>query len=217
MTGLLRMANTASPTQISISAAPVGDITVQPTKNLFGGYIDFTDSTGRRFGRIYTTNQTTGEHGISLQLFTPNDTANTSITLLQNNAGQARVVIPTPAAASDTNDAATTAWVRDLMASGGSGYMIESSVNGTSWYQRFSNGWVRQGGYVDNARTITLLRTMANTDYSFIATHTAVRSGGYSVGVSNKTTTSLSIVCGYGDQGGNGTLTGYWVVEGQEA
>lgn len=45
-------------------------------------------------------------------------------------------------------------------------YIVESYVNGTSWYRVYSDGWCEQGGYTKAGTTINLLKPYANTNYS---------------------------------------------------
>ena len=47
-------------------------------------------------------------------------------------------------------------------------YVTETYVNGTSWYRVWSDGWCEQGGKSlgTDARTINLLKTFANTNYT---------------------------------------------------
>lgn len=48
--------------------------------------------------------------------------------------------------------------------------VIETYHNGTDWYRVWSDGWCEQGGYSatsgQSGSQITLLKQMANTDYS---------------------------------------------------
>lgn len=49
--------------------------------------------------------------------------------------------------------------------------IVETYVNGTSWYRVYSDGWCEQGGYVTNSSyssTVSLLQTYANTNYNVI-------------------------------------------------
>lgn len=46
--------------------------------------------------------------------------------------------------------------------------VVETYVNGTSWYRVYSDGWCEQGGYVGSGSaptTVTLLKTMTDTNY----------------------------------------------------
>ena len=54
-------------------------------------------------------------------------------------------------------------------------YIIQTYVNGTSWYRIWSDDYCEQGGRLYNAKdvanTITLLKTMKNTNYSVFIAH----------------------------------------------
>lgn len=50
-------------------------------------------------------------------------------------------------------------------------HIVETYVNGTSWYRVYSDGWCEQGGMqttnlTNNNATVLLLKTMSNTNYS---------------------------------------------------
>lgn len=75
------------------------------------------------------------------------------------------------------------------------GILVESYVNGTSWYRVYSDGWCEQGGSNVSGR-ITLLKAFANTNYIVIA---RMLFGGGDVswdeygGNTNKTTTTFTV------------------------
>lgn len=72
------------------------------------------------------------------------------------------------------------------------GILIESYVNGTSWYRVYSDGWCEQGGYVTGASnfTVTFLKPFVNTNYN--VTWTRWASGSSPYGYNNKATTSCN-------------------------
>jgi hypothetical protein len=47
--------------------------------------------------------------------------------------------------------------------------VIETYTNGTSWYRKWSDGWIEQGGILEgassNPKVVTLLVSMSNTAY----------------------------------------------------
>ena len=51
--------------------------------------------------------------------------------------------------------------------------VVETYVNGTSWYRVYDDGWCEQGGYVamntGTSGTITFLKTFANTNYNVVS------------------------------------------------
>ena len=93
---------------------------------------------------------------------------------------------PTPVADSNTNDIATTAWVR------GKGVLVESWQSGPSWYRKYSDGWIEQGGYSTGFNT-TLNLNIAHTsaDYTVFMTPQSNVTPLTTVYYRNKTTTSF--------------------------
>lgn len=51
-------------------------------------------------------------------------------------------------------------------------YIIDTFNNGTSWYRKWSDNWVEQGGYVSGSATITFLKPFADTNYTSVKTNT---------------------------------------------
>lgn len=55
-----------------------------------------------------------------------------------------------------------------------SAVVVESYVNGTSWYRVWSDGWCEQGNSKETSsaswKTVTLLKPYTNTNYSVTAT-----------------------------------------------
>lgn len=52
-------------------------------------------------------------------------------------------------------------------------YVVESYINGTNWYRLYNDGWLEQGGYIDNNPDytwVTFLKEFANTNYTVQAT-----------------------------------------------
>ena len=73
-------------------------------------------------------------------------------------------------------------------------YIIETYVNGTSWYRVWSDGWIEQGGVTTSGKTgtITLLKTFSNTNYMCNLQELALASA-YWNGVNiTKTTTTIT-------------------------
>ncbi len=98
-------------------------------------------------------------------------------------------------------------------------YITDTYSKDRSWYRKYSNGWVEQGGYVYGARdaTVELLVPMKDTNYTLLTTKSTDSYDGSSVSINtyNKTITSFDI-CAWG-QGGKGyksSATGFWTVFG---
>ena len=77
--------------------------------------------------------------------------------------------------------------------------IVETYQNGSSWYYVRSDGWCEQGGRVTrstNDMTISLLKTMTNTDYSILRSEIGAVKNQYDSVIHNITTTSLKVYCG---------------------
>lgn len=83
-------------------------------------------------------------------------------------------------------------------------YIISSGVNGKSWYKKYSNGWVEQGGEASGyGATITLWQPMKNTSYTVLSgkIYSSYTGSSAVANVCSKTTTSFTL---YGrGQGGS--------------
>ena len=96
------------------------------------------------------------------------------------------------------------------------GILVESYVNGTSWYRKYSDGWCEQGGYngqlIQLCPTITLLVPYRDTNYSVQITTESGNTGTVHIGyntVDQKTTTSFTT--GFGEyQSSSVFFFGYW-------
>lgn len=99
----------------------------------------------------------------------------------------------------------------------GVGVILASYTSGTSWYKKYSNGWVEQGGTFTSLynQAVTLIVPMKDTNYTILTSKTSM--GSAVVIVDTVTTTSFKV---YGrGQGGSGfseNVSGYWYVAGWE-
>jgi hypothetical protein len=86
-----------------------------------------------------------------------------------------------------------------------------TSANNYTWYRKWSDGWVEQGGINTTNETVTYLIPFADTYYNFQATQTAYSANGtpFAGNGYNLTTTTVSIA-NYG-------TTQYWVARGYAA
>lgn len=86
----------------------------------------------------------------------------------------------------------------------GVGVILESYTSDTSWYRKWSDGWIEQGGRVTNATSsgrVTLNKPMKDTNYTIICQEGSTGSfeatdddtGGYdlNIGITDGTTTSF--------------------------
>lgn len=100
----------------------------------------------------------------------------------------------------------------------GVGVILASYTSGTSWYKKYSNGWVEQGGTFTSLynQAVTLIVPMKDTNYTILTSKTNM--GSAAVIVDTATTTSFKV---YGrGQGGSGfgeNVSGYWYVAGMGA
>lgn len=72
--------------------------------------------------------------------------------------------------------------------------VVESYCNGTEWYRLWSDGWIEQGGKAScsgNVRTITLLKSFANTNYKLLTNTREDIGAGYQISIYTRKTTSF--------------------------
>lgn len=77
-------------------------------------------------------------------------------------------------------------------------HIVETYVNGTSWYRVYSDGWIEQGGYTssipnNSTSTISLLKSFSNTNYSVMATVNWTGAYGNHIAVTNKQTSTFQL------------------------
>lgn len=93
--------------------------------------------------------------------------------------------------------------------------ILASYTSGTSWYRKWSDGWVEQGGTFTSLydQAVTLIVPMKDTNYTILTSKTNM---GSAVVIVDKVTTTSFNVLGRG-QGGSGfgeNVSGYWYVAG---
>lgn len=89
----------------------------------------------------------------------------------------------------------------------GVGVILASYTSGTSWYRKWSDGWIEQGGegvasgYPSNAHVNNFVTPFSNTNYTIVCTK--LNSGtSAAIAVGRKTTTTFKMSCQ--GQGGSG-------------
>lgn len=101
--------------------------------------------------------------------------------------------------------------------------IVETYVNGTSWYRVYSDGWCEQGGMVsviaNNANVVvTFLKPMMNTDYTVtIGHHVASNTDAFYYnqgGVTEKTTQTVTLTNRRLQGNGSYTLNIMWQANG---
>ena len=100
-------------------------------------------------------------------------------------------------------------------------FVVESYNNGTEWYKLYKSGWVEQGGLklgtgAASYNTVTLLKQMADNNYTITAMCKFKYAWCCEATDVQKTTTQFSIYTV--DNGGNGySRDFYWEVKGMSA
>ena len=89
--------------------------------------------------------------------------------------------------------------------------------DGSSWYKKYSNGWVEQSGIFTSLynQAVTLIVPMKDTNYTILTSKTNM--GSAVVIVDTVTTTSFKVYGrGQGGSSFNENVSGYWYVAGWE-
>ena len=99
------------------------------------------------------------------------------------------------------------------------GYLVDSYVNGTSWYRIYSDGWCEQGGLAGSTTssakvTVTLLKPFLSNTYSLFGGTQKPETdmGAFCVGFDTKTTTSFQ--AGVADDASRNKGTFTWEAHG---
>lgn len=103
-------------------------------------------------------------------------------TVLDNISGvntgdetQASIISKLGATPADNNLSNLTASAKTNLNAAGIRTVVETSVNGASWYRVWSDGWIEQGGIIaslssSSLRTISFSRAFSNTNYNLQVT-----------------------------------------------
>ena len=186
-----------------------------PTANE-GWLINCFDSVGtaakNRLGLFQTAYNTSGHVTVGMWAYQPvaDGTTTASVTVVYPASGTPYATAPTPAASSNTTQIATTAWVR------GKGVLIESYISGTTWYRKYSDGWIEQGGYFNcssHGTTITFYKAFANTNYYLDGNANTTTNGIRFASFYNRTTTGAA--CYTGDDSSFNQGYVYWYACGK--
>lgn len=100
----------------------------------------------------------------------------------------------------------------------GVGVILASYTSGTSWYRKWSDGWIEQGGTFTSLynQAVTLIVPMKDTNYTILTSKTNFASA--VVIVDTATTTSFKVYGrGQGGSAFNENVSGYWYVAGMGA
>ena len=75
-----------------------------------------------------------------------------------------------------------------------SAYIIQTYVNGTSWYRVYSDGWCEQGGNIaPSATSISLLKSYRDSDYGVLMVGSSYGDGDQAIGVTSRTISSFTV------------------------
>ena len=156
---------------------------VTPTADQYCGY-DFRGKDGVRLAYLGIHYDSDGSKYLELQRIDAN---------LTHLSSQFPIRVPTPVDSENSTIVPTTAWVisriTDIMDN--NDYVIETYINGTSWYRIYKSGWIEQGGTCNLNSTVTFVKPFATANYTIV---TSTTSGYYeNVYVRNQSTTSVAI------------------------
>ena len=174
-------------------------------------YITCVDGSGaatkNRMGYIQTNYNTSCNVIVGMYAYQPvlDSTTNASVQVVYPASGNPYATCPTPDSGSNTTHIATTAWVR------GKGVLIESYISGTTWYRKYSDGWIEQGGYFNcssHGTTITFYKAFANTNYYLGGNANTTTNGIRFASFYNRTTTGAA--CYTGDDSSFNQGYVYW-------
>ena len=100
-----------------------------------------------------------------------------------------------------------------------------TSANGYTWYRKYADGWVEQGGVAaytgSNIRSISFPITMANTNYQVIGNVKNANDDGYCYTLQPRTlnTSNMTVFCSYTNYVDSGSAGEdfFWQVSGMAA
>lgn len=154
------------------STGHMGQIELFGGNSAYGGYIDF------HYG---------------------NDSGDYTSRIIENSSGNINldctsVTAPTPGAASNTTNVATTVWIKNFAKTSGANYMTTFSKAGNGYY-KFTNGLIIQWGTSakGSSKTVTLPTAFTSTNYKVAVNNQTTNGGGYYSSATTKTTTNFVI------------------------
>lgn len=195
------------------------DNTVTPSSNQHL-YCDFVDKNGVRLGVIGGTKRANGQYGVYMQA------GNVGALFVLTDGSNTYVSAPTPNANANNTQLATTAWCM------GHGILIASqtpsSSNNYTWYRKYSDGWVEQGGIATipsrtNIGSSSLNKTfpVAMTDTNYTCQISFQSGGTYYANCTltflNKTTTGADLAFYFNGSGTTAAFVVGWQVSGVAA
>lgn len=157
---------------------------------------DSNDNTRIKLESVYVADSEAGYAEMSIGVTGTSGSSASMGLRLNNSTGAATAYAPTPSADSKGTAIATTEWAH------GHGILVASQMptaaNNWTWYRKYSDGWVEQGGYIgavatNSAKTFTFpIPYKGLHDYIIVAT--GVRAGVAWGGVGSRTGEYCTIV-----------------------
>ncbi len=107
-------------------------------------------------------------------------------------------LVPTADTNSNNTLVANTSWVNTFCKVSNK-TVVATYRNGNSWYRKWSDGWIEQGGTGPTGKgthTITFPTAFSTTTYTFIAQAMGSKFGDYYSCITNRSTTSMTLSVG---------------------
>lgn len=162
-----------------------------------------------RLGLFQTAYRTSGAVDVGMYVYKPEagSTSLASINVIYPASGNPYGTAPTPDATANGTHIATTAWVR------GKGVLIESSKSASTFYRKYSDGWIEQGGNLTVTTSATITFPKAFGTKCVVCITSPYNQPTNSTGDTNyitkpKSITNTSFVLHYRDSDSTATRTG---------
>ena len=167
-------------------------------------------------GHRYATD---GQSRVVMLCYKPDGSGDSaSIWVGYDASGNIKTFAPTPVSSSNDDSIPTTRWVNTkITESRPKAYITETFKSGTSWYRKWSDGFIEQGGYVDSPYAVTIKVTLhvnfSDTNYTVVLGVAGGSESTARVELDGKTTSYFSSRRYYSGSGqGSGKL--YWEAKG---
>ena len=139
-----------------------------------GWYIGCLEGSGtaakNRLGLFQTAySSTNGNVSTAMYAYKPTAdvTTSASVQVIYPSSGNPYATAPTPDATSNTTHIATTAWVNSKITSTtAKAYITETYSSGSSWYRKYSDGWIEQGGFIAASSTMGAVSQTYHTPFT---------------------------------------------------
>lgn len=134
----------------------------------------YRDKVGTVLGTqdVYKTNIDTIAHRLNVRRTVDGVGKSGNLSIEIDKTGLAVGRAPTPPQNSNSWAIATTEWANAFCKETNK-IVVEANQTGDSWYRKYSDGWIEQGGRVSagiGEVTVTLVKPMRGSDYSLICT-----------------------------------------------